>query len=174
MDPAYIGLGGNVGDGAGTISRAAAALAALPGVAAVRLSSLWETAPQGPVRDQPPFVNAVAELIFDDPPSPQALLRALLGIERRLGRDRARETPQGPRAIDLDLLVWGNRVVDEPGLTLPHPGLHARAFALAPLEELVGPDLVIPGAGKVGTLLAAVADQPASRVTGSAWEPRAR
>ena len=174
MDPAYIGLGGNVGDVAGTISRAAAALAALPGVAAVRLSSLWETAPQGPVRDQPPFVNAVAELTFADPPSPEALLRALLGIERRLGRDRAREMPQGPRAIDLDLLVWGDRVADGPGLTLPHPRLHRRAFALAPLEELAGPDLNIPGAGRVGNLLAAVSDQPASRVTGSAWEPRSR
>jgi len=174
MDPAYIGLGGNVGDVAGTIARAGAALATLPGVAAVRLSSLWETAPQGPVRDQPPFLNAVAELTFDDPPSPDALLRALLGVERLLGRDRTRETPQGPRPIDLDLLVWGDRMADEASLTLPHPRLRGRAFALAPLEELAGPNLVIPGAGRVGSLLAAVSDQPVFRVTGSAWEPKAR
>ncbi|HKA86253.1 MAG TPA: 2-amino-4-hydroxy-6-hydroxymethyldihydropteridine diphosphokinase [Haliangiales bacterium] len=165
-DLAYIGLGGNVGDVAATFGRAAAGLAALPGVAGVRLSSLWETAPVGPVREQPAFLNAAAELSFSRAPAPVDLLRALLDIERRLGRDRSREVPGGPRAIDLDFLLWGDRVVDEPELRLPHPRLHARAFALAPLVELA-PHATIPGAGRAAALLVRLGDQRIRKITGS-------
>ncbi len=155
-----------MGDVAAAIARAAAEVAALPGVAGVRLSSLWQTAPVGPVREQPAFVNAAAEVRFAHPPPPRELLRALLDIERRLGRDRSREVPQGPRAIDLDLLVWGDREAADPELRLPHPRLARRAFALAPLVELA-PDLVIPGAGPAAALLAGLADQRIRRITGS-------
>jgi 2-amino-4-hydroxy-6-hydroxymethyldihydropteridine diphosphokinase len=112
-------------------------------------------------------LNAVAEVRFAPEPVPRELLGALHDIECRLGRDRSREVPQGPRPIDLDLLVWGDRVVEEPELHLPHPGLSGRAFALAPLVELA-PELEIPGAGRAADLLAGLADQGIRKVTGSA------
>src|SRR6185295_9458486 len=105
------------------------------------------------------FLNGCAELRFGGrAPAPARLLGELLAIERALGRDRARERPQGPRTLDLDLLVWGRLVLSESGpppLTLPHPELHRRAFALAPLVELAGPDLEVPGpaGGRAGDLL---------------------
>jgi 2-amino-4-hydroxy-6-hydroxymethyldihydropteridine diphosphokinase len=164
MEPAYVGLGGNLGDAAGRLRRAEGELAALPGVARVRLSSLWRSSPVGPVADQPWFVNACAELVFDRPPAPLELLDQLLAVEARAGRAREREVRQGPRPLDLDLLVWGDLVVDQPRLTLPHPRLAARAFALAPLVELAGPDLVIPGAGRAGDLLARALADPSQTV----------
>jgi 2-amino-4-hydroxy-6-hydroxymethyldihydropteridine diphosphokinase len=158
--PIYVGQGGNVGDVRGAFARAVEQLRRLDGVAAVRMSSLWESAPLGPIPDQPWFTNAVAEvtLVEGAAPGPTAFLEALLAIEARLGRDRAAQAPGGPRTIDLDLLLWGDRVLDEPGpprVILPHPRLAGRAFALAPLVELAGPDLLIPGAGRAGALLAA-------------------
>jgi 2-amino-4-hydroxy-6-hydroxymethyldihydropteridine diphosphokinase len=144
----FVGLGANLGDAAATLRWAAGELGRL---GRVRLSSLWLSAPVGPIADQPWFVNAVAEL--DTELDPRALVRELQAIEARAGRDRAREMAQGPRALDLDLLVHGAAVVREPDLVVPHPRLAERAFALAPLEELVGPDHVIPGAGRVGPLL---------------------
>src|SRR6185503_3327311 len=105
MEPAYVGLGANVGDVVTRIHWAGSELAALPGVSRVRLSSMWRSSPVGPVPDQPWFVNAVAELGFHlwAAPHPVALLAALLAIEERAGRARDRETPQGPRPLDLDL-----------------------------------------------------------------------
>lgn len=164
MQPAYVGLGGNVGDVAAHIRWAEGAMAAIPGVVKVRRSSLWRSSPVGPVAEQPWFVNACAELAFRDEhePEPTRLLAALLAIEERAGRERAVETWQGPRPLDLDLLVWGARVLDlrgPPALRLPHPRLGQRAFALAPLVELAGPELEVPGAGRAGDLLArALAD----------------
>ena len=160
MEPAYVGLGANVGDAAGRLRWAEGELAALPGVERVRLSSLWKSSPVGPVADQPWFVNACAELVFGEAPGPLELLDQLLAVEARAGRAREREVAQGPRALDLDLLVWGDRVVDAPRLTLPHPRLAVRAFALAPLVDLAGPDLVIPGAGRAGELLARALGDP--------------
>jgi 2-amino-4-hydroxy-6-hydroxymethyldihydropteridine diphosphokinase len=158
---AYIGLGGNVGDVRGALARAAAGLGAL---GEVRLSSLWKSAPVGPVVDQPWFLNAVAALDLAPPePSPQALLDALMSLERAAGRDRANETPKGPRPLDLDLLLFGDAVVRTDRLVIPHPRMHQRAFVLAPLEELGGPDLVIPGVGRLHPLLAALA-QPVRKI----------
>jgi 2-amino-4-hydroxy-6-hydroxymethyldihydropteridine diphosphokinase len=139
---AYIGLGSNLGDREETIRRAVELLGA------ARVSTLIETEPWG-YADQPRFLNAVAELETDEPP--RALLARLLEIERELGRSR--EGPRyGPRTIDLDLLLYGDDRLDEPGLGLPHPRLHERAFVLEPLAELA-PELVVPGFGPVKALL---------------------
>jgi 2-amino-4-hydroxy-6-hydroxymethyldihydropteridine diphosphokinase len=101
------------------------------------------------VVDQPPFLNGAAAL--ETELSPRELLDALLEVERRLGRERRERW--GPRTIDLDLLLHGDAVVDDPGLTVPHPHLHERRFALEPLLDL-DPDLVVPGRGRVIDLLA--------------------
>ena len=143
MTRAYVGLGANLGDREGTIR---AALAALPGVMAV--SELRETEPVG-VLDQPPFVNGAAAL--ETQLSARELLGALLEVERLLGRERRERW--GPRTIDLDLLLYGDETIDEPGLTVPHPRLHERRFALEPLLDL-DPELAIPGRGRVEDLLA--------------------
>jgi 2-amino-4-hydroxy-6-hydroxymethyldihydropteridine diphosphokinase len=140
---AYVGLGANLGDREATIG---AAVAALPGVVAV--SRLRETEPVGVV-GQPPFLNGAVLLETDLPP--RELLGRLLAIERELGRERRERW--GPRTIDLDLLLYGDVVVDEPGLTVPHPRLHERRFALEPLAEL-DPALEVPGRGGVRELLA--------------------
>jgi 2-amino-4-hydroxy-6-hydroxymethyldihydropteridine diphosphokinase len=143
MTRAYVGVGANLGDREGTIR---AAVAALPGVLAV--SSLRETEPVG-VADQPRFLNGVAAL--ETELSARDLLDTLLAVERRLGRERRERW--GPRTIDLDLLLFGEEAIDEPGLTVPHPRLHERRFALEPLAE-IAPDALIPGRGRVANLLA--------------------
>jgi 2-amino-4-hydroxy-6-hydroxymethyldihydropteridine diphosphokinase len=143
MTRAYVGLGANLGDREATIR---AAVAALPGVLAV--SSLRETEPVG-VTDQPRFLNGVAAL--ETELSARDLLDTLLAVERRLGRERRERW--GPRTIDLDLLLFGQEAIDEPGLTVPHPRLHERRFALEPLAE-IAPDALIPGRGRVANLLA--------------------
>jgi 2-amino-4-hydroxy-6-hydroxymethyldihydropteridine diphosphokinase len=144
---AYIGLGTNLGDREENIRTA---LALLEEVGTVRASSIRETDPVG-VTDQPRFLNAVAELETELPP--RELLDRLLSIERRLGRDRAAEMRWGPRTIDLDLLLYGHEIVDEPGLTVPHPLLAERAFVLEPLYEL-DPELTLPDGRAVKELLA--------------------
>jgi 2-amino-4-hydroxy-6-hydroxymethyldihydropteridine diphosphokinase len=142
---AYVGLGSNLGDREALIRRAAELLGAS------RLSTIRETEPWG-LEDQPRFLNAAAELETDLPP--RALLDRLLEIERELGRTR--DGPRyGPRLIDLDLLLYGDELIDEPGLTVPHPRLHERKFALEPLAEL-DPGLVVPGRGPVRALLTAL------------------
>jgi 2-amino-4-hydroxy-6-hydroxymethyldihydropteridine diphosphokinase len=143
MTRAYVGVGANLGDREGTIR---AALAALPGVVAV--SELRETEPVGVV-DQPPFLNGAAALETELPV--RELLDVLLEVERELGRERRERW--GPRTIDLDLLLYGGETIDEPGLTVPHPRLHERRFALEPLLDL-DPALVVPGHGRVSELLA--------------------
>ena len=145
---AYVGLGANLGDREATIRRAVGLLEATEGIHVVRVSTLHETEPWGPV-EQPPFLNGAAELETDLRPS--ELLDVLLDVERRLGRVRGER--YGPRTIDLDLLLYGDLVLDEPGLTLPHPLLHERRFALEPLAEL-DPQLMVPGLGTVAKLLA--------------------
>jgi 2-amino-4-hydroxy-6-hydroxymethyldihydropteridine diphosphokinase len=143
MARAFVGLGSNLGDREATIRSAVAQLDV------ARVSTLRETDPVG-LLDQPRFLNGVAELETELPP--RALLERLLEVERSLGRTR--EGPRfGPRTIDLDLLLYDDAVLDEPGLTLPHPRLHERAFVLEPLAELA-PDLVVPGRGPVRDLLA--------------------
>jgi 2-amino-4-hydroxy-6-hydroxymethyldihydropteridine diphosphokinase len=140
---AYVGLGSNLGDREALIRRAAALLRAR------RISSIIETEPWGHV-DQPLFLNAVAEVetLLDA----RSFLTHLLDIERRLGRERS--GPRwGPRTIDLDLLLFGDEAIDEPGLAVPHPHLAQRLFVLQPLAELI-PSQRIPGSGTVQDVLA--------------------
>ena len=145
MTLAYVGLGSNLGDREALIRRAADLIGAR------RLSSLLETEPWG-YADQPRFLNAAAEV--DTPLTARQLLVHLLDVERRLGRERI--GPRwGPRCIDLDILLYGDETIDEPGLVVPHPRLTEREFALRPLAELV-PSLKIPGKGTVTTLLAKI------------------
>jgi 2-amino-4-hydroxy-6-hydroxymethyldihydropteridine diphosphokinase len=147
---AYIGLGANLGERESTIRRAVAEIDAAPRVWVVRASSLRETDPVG-VEDQPSFVNGAVAVETVAPP--RELLELLLEIERRLGRDRSSSERWGPRRIDLDLLLYGDDAIDEPGLRVPHPRLHERRFVLEPLAEL-DPRLVVPGRGRVSDLLA--------------------
>lgn len=153
MNTAFVALGANLGDPATTVKAAFAALANLPESRIVHSSSLYRTAPVG-LSGQPDFINAVAEL--ETNLAPEALLDALLEIEQRFGRIRAERN--GPRTLDLDLLLYGDQFVDLPRLTLPHPRLHLRAFVLLPLAE-IAPHLKIPGRGTVEAWLPAVANQ---------------
>jgi 2-amino-4-hydroxy-6-hydroxymethyldihydropteridine diphosphokinase len=151
MARAFVGVGANLGDRERTIRRALELLGEQPGVEVVAVSALRETDPVGYL-DQPRFLNGAAELRTSL--EPRALLAALLAVERDLGRTR--EGPRfGPRAIDLDLLLYDDVVLDEPGLTLPHPRLHERRFALEPLSELA-PGLEVPGCGPVESLMASL------------------
>jgi 2-amino-4-hydroxy-6-hydroxymethyldihydropteridine diphosphokinase len=150
MTRAYVGLGANLGSREETLRRAAELLDAGDGVEVIAVSELRETDPVGVV-DQPRFLNGVAAV--ETRLAPRALLDLMLEIERSLGR--ARKERWGPRLVDLDLLVYGDEVVDEPGLDVPHPRLHERRFVLEPLAEL-DPELEIPGHGRVSALLAAL------------------
>ena len=138
----YIGLGSNLGEREAQIRLALDDLARLPGSRLVRASSLYDSEPVGDV-DQPNFLNAVAEL--ETELTPRQLLWNLQLIERRLGRTRTRRW--GPRTIDLDLLLYGPLVVEEPDLQIPHPEMTRRSFVLVPLVEL-DPLLVHPVTGE--------------------------
>jgi 2-amino-4-hydroxy-6-hydroxymethyldihydropteridine diphosphokinase len=148
MATAFVGIGSNLGDRESHLRRALDLLAAEDGIEVVAVSGLRETEPVGPV-EQGPFLNGAVQVSTELPP--RELLERLLDVEQRLGRVRVERF--GPRTIDLDLLVYGDEVVEEPGLTLPHPRLHERRFALEPLAELA-PALVVPGRGRVSDLLA--------------------
>jgi 2-amino-4-hydroxy-6-hydroxymethyldihydropteridine diphosphokinase len=137
---AYVGLGSNLGDREVTLYAALEALGESSQVDVVAVSAFRETDPVGLV-DQPRFVNAAAAL--ETGLSPRELLSLLLDIERDLGRDRRQEKRWGPRTIDLDLLLYEDEVIDEPGLAVPHPRLTERAFVVVPLLELA-PDLTLP------------------------------
>ena len=150
---AFVGLGGNIGDVAESFASAAARMDALPGTQLLRLSRRYRTPAWG-MAAQPDFLNAVAMLETRLPA--RELLEELLAIERMHGRDRATETRWGPRTLDLDLLLYGDGTIDEPGLRVPHPRLHERAFALRPLLD-IAPDISIPGHGPVRNLPAAMA-----------------
>ncbi len=144
MTRAYVGLGANLGDREATMRHAIDLL----GDEVVAVSTFRETDPVG-YEDQPRFLNAAVAL--ETALTPRELLDQLLAVERQLGRTR--EGPRyGPRTIDLDLLLYGDEIVDEPGLRVPHPRLAERRFALEPLFEL-DPGLIIPGVGPVSALL---------------------
>jgi 2-amino-4-hydroxy-6-hydroxymethyldihydropteridine diphosphokinase len=149
MTLAYVGLGSNLGDREALLMRAADA------IDAVRISPVTETEPWG-LEDQPRFLNAVAELDTDLPA--RGLLDLLLDVERRLGRTRT-GARYGPRTIDLDLLLYGDEVIDEPGLQVPHPRLAERRFVLEPLAALV-PERKIPGNGTIQEALARLQSDP--------------
>jgi 2-amino-4-hydroxy-6-hydroxymethyldihydropteridine diphosphokinase len=147
---AYVALGSNLFDREATIRTALAELDAVPGLRVVAVSTLVETDPVGNL-DQPRFLNGAAALETDL--SARELLGLLLETERRHGRRREDVPAQGPRTLDLDLLLYGDAEIDEEGLQIPHPRLHERAFVLGPLAEL-DPALEVPRMGQVQTLLA--------------------
>lgn len=144
---AAIALGSNMDDPEAQVRRAFSEIAALPETSVHGRSSLHRTAPVG-FADQPDFINACA--LVETRLSPRALLDGLLAIEKQHGR--VRDIPNGPRTLDLDIILYGDAVIDEPGLKVPHPRAHERAFVLEPLVE-VWPDAVIPGKGKASELV---------------------
>ena len=158
MNTAYVALGANIGDPKATLLAAFAALANIPDSRVARCSSLYLTAPVG-LHNQPDFINAVA--LVETDLAPEALLDALFDIEARFGRVRGERN--GPRILDLDLLLYNDAELDLPRLTLPHPRLHLRAFVLVPLAE-VAPDLAIPRRGSLAAWLPAVANQGIRRL----------
>jgi 2-amino-4-hydroxy-6-hydroxymethyldihydropteridine diphosphokinase len=147
---AYIGLGANLGERAITIAEALRRVNEDERTSVLRWTAPIETEPVG-YEDQPRFLNAAARV--ETTRSPRELLALLLRIERELGRVRGEGPRYGPRTIDLDLLLYGDETIDEPGLEVPHPRLHERRFALEPLAEL-DPGLAVPGRGRVSALLA--------------------
>lgn len=155
---AVVALGSNLEDPEAQVRRGFKELAALPDTWVTGRSALYRTAPIG-FADQPPFMNACA--LIETRLSARSLLDGLLAIEKRHGR--VREFPNGPRTLDLDIILYGGAVIDEPGLTVPHPRAHERAFVLAPLAD-VWPDAQIPGKGAASQLLAAVRDQGVERI----------
>jgi 2-amino-4-hydroxy-6-hydroxymethyldihydropteridine diphosphokinase len=130
---AYVGLGSNLGDRKETLRAALARLAAEHGIEILAVSTFRESDPVGPILDQPRFLNGAA--LLDTSLGPRRLLGLLLEVEAEFGRTRT-GPPGGPRTLDLDLLLYGDENVDEPGLQVPHPRLHERSFVLEPLEEL--------------------------------------
>lgn len=153
MARAVIGLGANLGDPAAQLRTAIAAIGRIADTRVHAVSSFYRTAPVGYLA-QPEFVNAAVAV--ETALAPRALLDALQAIEAAAGRER--RFKDAPRTLDLDILLYDDRVADEPGLTIPHPRLHERAFALAPLVE-IAPDAVVPGHGRAADLLARCADQ---------------
>ena len=128
---AFIGAGANLGEPVRQIRQAQDALRKSPGIKFLDASSLYRTQPMGPV-EQPPFINAVFSLEAEI--GPHDLLSLLLDIEQKMGR--VRKERWGPRVIDLDLLFYGEEIIKEQGLEVPHPRLHERRFVLAPLAEI--------------------------------------
>jgi len=145
---AFVGIGSNLGDRESHLSRAVELLSTADNIEVSAVSQIRETEPVGPV-EQAPFLNAAVRV--ETELAPRELLHLFLGIEERMGRVRRERF--GPRTIDLDLLLYGDEVVDEPGLTVPHPRLTERRFALEPLSDL-DPGLTIPGSGPISALLA--------------------
>lgn len=152
--PVYIGLGANLDDPRQQVERALSELQALPQSRLAAISRRYRTAPVGP-KDQPDFVNAVARV--DTLLDPMTLLALLQRIERRHGRIRNGRR-WGPRTLDLDVLLFGDQVLDEPRLCIPHPQMHSRAFVLVPLADIASAELMVPGRGRLGDLLDQVAE----------------
>lgn len=172
--PVVIGLGGNVGGESAVRARFVRAREALAQLGALRSAALYRTVPIELPRDPsvprgpapPVFLNTAVRVAFEGQPG--ELLATVQEIERLLGRARERETRWGPRTIDLDVLVWGDRRLDAPELEVPHPRLAERRFALAPLVDVLGEDFVIPGRGAAGVLLRQVAAQGCEQIA-EAW-----
>lgn len=157
---ALVALGSNLDEPVRRLRAGLAAIAALPKTKLVRASSFYRSAPVG-YRDQPDFVNAAAEI--ETALAPRELLDALLDIERSQGR--VRDIPNGPRTLDLDIVAYGEQVIDEAGLAVPHPRMQDRAFVLVPLAE-IAPDAVIPLRGRVRDLAAHVDAGSVARLEG--------
>ena len=160
---AYVGMGSNLGDRAGNLLLGVRGMMGA-GLSVLRLSPVYETEPAGVAEEQPAFLNMAAELGAPLPP-PEELLALLLDVEHALGRRRAK--PLAARTLDLDLLLYGGLRLESAALTLPHPRLHQRRFALAPLAELA-PGTPHPVLGKtVAELLAATDERPSVKL----WTP---
>jgi 2-amino-4-hydroxy-6-hydroxymethyldihydropteridine diphosphokinase len=164
-----IGLGSNVGDRSGHLHAAIGGIGTLQHTTVLAISDLIETLPVGPV-PQGPYVNAAA--VVRTALTPRDFLDAMLEIERSRGRDRALEQRWGPRTLDLDLLLYADQVIDEPGLTVPHPHLHQRRFVLAPLAQ-IAPGWRIPGLDRTVSMLLAELDR-SEAVQESTCQPRCR
>jgi 2-amino-4-hydroxy-6-hydroxymethyldihydropteridine diphosphokinase len=145
---AFVALGSNLGDPAAQIRSALRELARMPGTRVVRSSSLYRNPPAGGL-DQPEYINAVAQV--ETRAGARELLDRLLEIERAHGR--VRDYPNAPRTLDLDIVLYGDRVLREPGLVVPHPRMLQRAFVLVPLAE-IAPEAQVPGHGRVADLAA--------------------
>jgi len=154
---AFVGIGANLGDARANVADALARLAAYPGCRLVASSGCWRTAPIDSSGDD--YINAVAAV--DTALDAHALLAALMAIEQAHGRERPYRN--APRTLDLDLLLYGDAVIDTPSLSVPHPRMHERAFVLAPLLE-IAPDADIPGRGRAAGFLPRVADQAIERL----------
>jgi 2-amino-4-hydroxy-6-hydroxymethyldihydropteridine diphosphokinase len=173
MTRAFIGLGSNLAHPRRQIARAVHALAALPRTRLLAVSPSYVSAPVGATGPQPDYVNAVA--LVDTALGPRALLARLLAIEHRQRRHRVKGVRNAPRTLDLDLLLFGRLRSGVPGLALPHPRMHERAFVLRPLAHLA-PSAVVPGRGPACRLLRTVAGQRIARTRthGPAFVPLPR
>lgn len=149
---AFVGLGGNLGDAVATLRSAVQALGGLPKTRLLQASGLYRTPAWG-LRQQADFINGV--VMLETRLQARALLQALLAVERDFGRQREAALRWGPRTLDLDLLLYGDAVIGEPGLQVPHPHLHERAFALVPLLE-IAPDILIPEQGRARDALSSL------------------
>ncbi len=149
MERVFIGLGGNQGDSLGILRQAVVQIHGLPNTSVVAASSYYQSPAWGGV-EQTDFLNAVLELRTQY--TPEELLEQLLNIERQHGRNRALEQHWGPRRLDCDILLFGQRVLHSESLTIPHPRMVARAFVLVPLAE-IDVSLPVPGLGRVQSLL---------------------
>ena len=159
---AVVAIGANLAEPCRQVEQAFVELGRLPSTRLLARSALYRTAPMG-APGQPDYVNACA--LVETSLAPRALLDALLAIERAHGR--VRSVPNAARTLDLDIILYGNAVIAEPGLAIPHPRAHERAFVLAPLAD-VWPDARIAGQGDVATLLAAAAGQCIERIGAAA------
>jgi 2-amino-4-hydroxy-6-hydroxymethyldihydropteridine diphosphokinase len=137
---AYIAIGSNLGDRYATIDSAIAAIERIETTKILRVSSIIETPPVGEI-EQGAYLNGV--LLIETDLDARVLLEEMLRIESEHGRDREHEQRWGPRTLDLDLIVFGDQIIDEPGLQVPHPRMHERSFVLIPLAE-IAPDINIP------------------------------
>jgi 2-amino-4-hydroxy-6-hydroxymethyldihydropteridine diphosphokinase len=158
MTLAYVGLGANLGEPRQQLEDALVAMGGLPHTRVAARSSFYRSAPVG-YAAQPDFVNAVA--VLDTALAPGVLLEGLQGIERRHGRERSFR--DAPRTLDLDLLLYGDEQIARPGLTVPHPRMHERAFVLRPLAE-IAPDARVPGRGRAVELLEKCSGQDVERI----------
>jgi 2-amino-4-hydroxy-6-hydroxymethyldihydropteridine diphosphokinase len=155
-EPIVVGFGGNIGSEEQIRARFVRAREALSELGTLASAALYRSAAVGP--EQPWFLNTAVRVAMPDG-QPDELIAVVLEIERLAGRDRRGEARWGPRAIDLDVLVWGARVIATPALEIPHPRLGERRFALAPLVDLLGRAFAIPGIGEAGAALERVMDQ---------------
>ena len=165
-DALVIGLGGNVGGEPVIIERFRRARDALGQLGAVASAPLYRTAPIGP--DQPAFLNTAVRIRLEDA-IPGEVIETVLELERLLGRNRATEEHWGPRKIDLDVLLWGTRVIHTLELEVPHPRLAERRFVLRPLIELFGEDLVVPGTNETLAALERGVIEQSVELIASTW-----